>query len=529
MRLAGVEPTTYSFGGCRSIQLSYRRKGMAILSVFDNDCKGYVNMKRRTFLKMASALPLFNIGCAGFGHSRAHKIAHGAKIRLALIGCGSRMGHSVRYGILNEFHDEEIVCICDPDPANRKKVLNTIFARNPSIDVSKIRQYFDYRQMFEKEAGSLDAAVIATPNHHHALAAVLAMNKGLHVYVEKPMALTVEEVVMMERAQRASGAVLQVGNQGHSSEGMRRFVEFVKAGVFGQIREVWCYCDRINAMSYRPPAAPPPSGMDWDLWCGPAKICDYYKGTEDHQGMHPHDWHSWIGYGNGSIGNMGTHIMDAAFWALDLCKTSPRSVVASDVKWGAEGSWSLRTHVRWRFPEHGDFAPVDLHWYDGIVDGVSMTKKYVDMIGCCRKREYQFMPPVIEEVEKKYNAHLSALGSVFIGEKGCAYIGTWGESLQVFLDDMKKGTLSSVPKTLPREKRMTHGADWLRAIRDRSRPCGCNIKYSAPLAKTVLLGNVAPLAGAGNELEWNGSRITNNEAANRYLATGYRRGWEIEA
>lgn len=486
-------------------------------------------MKRRTFLKMASAFPLFNIGCAGFGVSRARRIANGDKIRLALVGCGSRMGHSRGHGLINEFCGEQIVCVCDPDPSNRQKVLKTIAESNEKIDIAKIRQYADYREMFEKEGAALDAAVVATPNHHHAPASIAAMRKGLHVYVEKPMALTVEEVESMERVSNEAGTVLQVGNQGHSSEGMRRFVEFVQAGVFGDIREVWSYCDRVNAMSYRPPAAPPPAGVDWDLWCGPARVCDYYRGNEDHQGMHPHDWHSWIGYGNGSIGNMGTHLLDAAFWALELYRTAPESVVAPAVRWGAEGSWSLQTHVVWKFPAHGRFAPLTMHWYDGLAEGAKIAKKYVDRIGCCRRREYQFLPPVIEEMEKRHGVRLSALGSVFIGEKGSAYIGAWGESLQVFLDRPGSGALASVPKTLPRERRMTHGADWLRAIRNPDRPCGCDTGYSAPLAKAVLMGNIAPLAGTGKVLKWNGRRIVNDEDANRHLATEYRKGWEIRA
>lgn len=483
-------------------------------------------MKRREFLKTVSALPLFNIACAGFGTSRARQIAQGAKIRLALIGCGGRMGQNVHYGLINQLCDEEIICLCDPDPAKRNNTANAIATRNKSLDASKFRHYFDYRQMLEKEAGNLDAVVIATPNHHHALAANLAMRQGLHVYVEKPMALTIEEVELMKAVQRQTGVVLQVGNHGHSSEGIRRFVEFAQAGIFGQIKEVWCYNDRINAMPYRPPAQQPPRGMDWDLWCGPAPICNYYKATADHGGMHPHDWHSWIGYGNGSIGNMGTHLLDAAFWALELDKTNPTSVIAPLVKWGVEGSWSMRTQVTWSFPAHGKFDALKLHWYDGLADGAELTAKFVDRIGVCRKRSYQHLPGIIEEIEKRHSVKLPQLGSIFVGEKGSAYIGAWGESIQLFPDNLRD-VAKSVPKTIPREKRMSHEADWLRAIRNPERPCGCNMEFSAPLARTVLLGNVAPLAGENRLLEWDGVKFTNAPDANKYLKTTYRDGWDI--
>ena len=169
--------------------------------------------------------------------------------------------------------------MAEPDPSHWDKVRAVVKAHQPQTDTSKIRAYYDYREMIEKEAKNLDAVAIATPNHHHAPAALLAMAKGLHVYVEKPMALTVEEVRLMHAMQKKMGVVGQVGNHGHSEEGMRRLVEYIRAGTIGQVREVWSYDDRLNAMLYRPPKAEPPKGMDWDSWCGPAPVCDFYKGT----------------------------------------------------------------------------------------------------------------------------------------------------------------------------------------------------------------------------------------------------------
>ena len=229
------------------------------------------------------------------------------------------MGLSTRYGILNGFCDDcEIVCMAEPDPSRWDKIRAVVKAHQPATDVSKIATFYDYREMLEKLGGSLDAVAIATPNHHHAPAALLAMREGLHVYVEKPMALTVSEVKLMRAAAKKYGVIGQVGNHGHSEEGMRRLVEYIRAGAIGQVREVWSFDDRLNAMLERPPKAMPPAGMDWDAWCGPAPVCDYYAPDAHHNGMHPHDWHDWIGYGNGSIGNMGTHIIDPVFWALAL-------------------------------------------------------------------------------------------------------------------------------------------------------------------------------------------------------------------
>ena len=481
-------------------------------------------MKRRAFIKLAAgvvATPLFNIGNAAY----AGTVAQGRKIRLGLIGCGWRMGHNVRYGLVNNLCTESIICIADPDPGQWDKVRKVVKARQPETDVSKIRAFYDYHEMLDKVSSELDAVVVATPNHHHATAAILAMSKGLHVYVEKPMALTIEETDLMLKASRKYGVVTQVGNHGHSGEGNRRLVEYVQSGALGQVRDVWTFNNKLNSMTYRPPKAPPPNGMDWDFWCGPAPVCDYYAPTKDHGGLHPHDWHAWIGYGNGAIGNMGTHIIDPAFWALRLGEVHPESVEATELQWGAEGSWAWRNTIHWRFPARKGMDPVTLHWFDGVKDGIPYDKKHVSRIGECHKREYQNLPPIVEELERKYNQDLGRLGSVIVGENGIMAIGAEGGGLQFVPNGLIK-TLPKPPKTIPREKGMSHQVDWLRAIRNPNRPAGCNFEYSTPLAKTVLLGNVASRAGL-KKLIWDGSHVANNENANEFLRTTYRKGWEI--
>ena len=488
-------------------------------------------MKRRTFLNLSAAavLPLFHIGCAGFGRSRPKVIAEGAKIRIALIGCGGRMGSVGKriYGILHTpcRLGEEIVAIVDPDPRRWVVTKTAIKYWQPQTDVEKIPCFRDYREFFAQGACGADAVMIATPNHHHALPAVMAMRMGLHVYVEKPMALTVEEVGIMHAVARETGVATQVGNHGHSEEGMRRLVEYIRAGTIGQVREVWSYDDRLNAMLVRPPKAEPPKGMDWDAWCGPSPVCDYYAANEDHNGIHPHDWHSWIGYGNGSIGNMGTHIIDPVFWALDLGKVVPESVETKRAEWGCAGSWTWSTELEWKFPSRPGMDAVTLHWFDGVRPGIPYDKKHVNKIGCCLKREYQHLPPIVEEYEKKYGQELGALGSLFVGEKGMIRIGPHGDGLVFGPKDLYK---QRPPKLFVREKKLDHQTDWLRAIRNPERPAGCNFDYSAPLARTVLLGNAAPRAGV-KKLLWDGERFTNDAAANQYLSTTARPGWELKA
>jgi len=149
---------------------------------------------------------------------------------------------------------------------------------------------------------------------------------------------------------------------------------------------------------------------------------------------------------------------------------------------------------------------------------------HVNRIGCCTKREYQNLPPIVEEVEKKYGVELGALGSLFVGEKGFVRIGPHGDALVFAPKGLYK---PKPPKTIPREKGLNHQSDWLRSIRNPDRPTGCNFDYSAPLAETVLLGNVAGRVGKGRELLWDGTKVVNDESANAYLKTSYRSGWSI--
>ena len=397
---------------------------------------------------LAAGAALFNIGTLRAA-PLAKRIAQGAKIRVALIGCGGRM-----QTIVEPLMAEDVVALVDPDPHMIERI-KAKMARMPNADdLSKVR---------------------------------------IHVFVEKPMASTVAEAQLMGRVARETGVVTQVGNFGHSTKAMRICVDAIKKGVIGEIRDVWCYDDRLNSMLERPQSAPPPNGMDWDAWCGPAPVCDYYAPNEDHDGLHPHDWHSWIGYGNGSIGNMGTHIMDAAFWALDLGKTGPESVEALEAQFACPGAWAWRDTIDFRFPARGDLPPVTLHWWDGVKDGIPYSRKYVGKTGVCHKRAYQNLPPVIEETEREYGlakAPFLNMGSLFVGTKGKIWF-SHHSAIRFF------------PKTLGQEikkskkftyKTTEHTLEFYAAIRE-GREANTGFGYSVPLAETLLLGSASRRSG----------------------------------
>ncbi len=479
-------------------------------------------MKRRDFLKLAAAgVPAFNIGSL-LAAPLAKRIAQGGKIRVALIGCGAQMTGLIRR--MGGDQNVQVVALVDPLPSGIRAVKASAKKFYGSFDFTGAWEGADYREMFEKVGDRIDAAFIATPNHHHAIPALMAIRRGIHVYVEKPLALTLEEVSLLAREAKKYGVVTQVGNYGHSTKAMKMCVDAVKNGVIGDVTEVYSYSDRVNSMFFRPPAAPPPQGMDWDIWCGPAPVCEFYGPHEGRTGLHPHDWHSWIGYGNGSIGNMGTHIMDAAFWALELGKTGPESVEALDVQFACPGAWAWRDTIDFRFPARGDLPPVTLHWWDGVKDGIPYSKKYVGRTGVCHKREYQNLPPIIEETEREYGlvkAPFLNMGSLFVGTKGKIWF-SHHSAIRFF------------PKTLGQEikkskkftyKTTEHTLEFYAAIRE-GREANTGFGYSVPLAETLLLGNVAARAGK-KKLQWDGTRITNDAAANAFLSTSYRSGWEL--
>ena len=474
-------------------------------------------MNRRSFIKSAVALPLFGIGGVAFGQSRARQIAKGAQMRVAVIGCGARV-HSILEPILRE----RVVALVDPDPAQLARV-RALGKKLPNgANMEGARAFADYRELFDKMGDSLDAVFIATPNHHHALATVLAAPRGIHVFVEKPMAHTLEEARAMGAAAKASGIVTQVGNFGHSTKAMRVCVESIKRGLIGEIREVWCYDDRVNAMRYRPPSAKPPAGMDWDLWCGGSPVCDYYGPTEDHNGLHPHDWHSWIDYGNGSIGNMATHIMDAAFWSLDLGSVHPLSVETQDVQFACDGAWAWRDTLEYRFPARGDLPPVTLHWYDGLRDGIPFDKAHIGKNGHPVKRAYLNLPPVIAKYEREFHlekAPFAPMGTIFEGTKGVIWF-SHHSMIRFFPKHLGKEM-----KKFPGYKSTEHVHEFYNAIVER-REANTNFGFSVPLAETLLLGNVAARAGKG-KLLWDGTRITNNPAANAFLSAPVRSGWSL--
>jgi predicted dehydrogenase len=471
----------------------------------------HAKLSRRSFIKAAAA----GVGGASAVSVCGQTSAAATKpLRVAVIGCGGR-GTT----LLPEICKERVVALADPDRRQIAGALEAVRKAAPTADAAAVRTFSDYRKLFDELGKELDAVIIATPNHQHALPALLAIRRGIHVYVEKPLALTIGEARQLAEEAKRTGVVTQVGNHGHSSEGCRRLCEYIWAGAIGQVREVICWSDRANGLpgGGRPPVLPVPDGLDWEQWIGPAPFRDY------HEGLHRHSWHRWCDFGNGSIGNMGSHIIDPAYWALKL--GSPASVEVEEMCGGGGEFYPVSTRIRWDFPAREGMDPVKLTWYDGLAKGQAYGKQTIGTIDCV-VRAAQNRPPLLVELEKKYDRDFGDNGSLLVGDTGIMTMGPFGDGCRLVPEEAHR----AYPKpaaTLPRVKG-THQSDFFRACRGGAPACA-NFGYSVPLAEIVLLGDLAMRAGAGKRVEWDGPemRCTKLPELNRHLKATYRDGWRI--
>src|SRR3954470_13959740 len=258
---------------------------------------------RRKFLQEAAALATgISVSSPLVLKAAKRPVAANEKLAIGIIGGGGR-----GWDNLQEVQSERIVAIADVDDERARDA----FKKFPDAT-----RYRDFRKMLDKEK-SLDAVVVSTPDHTHAVAAIAAMRHGLHIYCEKPLARTIYEARRMREVAQETGVVTQMGQQGHAFEGSRRAVEVIRSGAIGEVRELHVWTDRPAGWwpqgEERPTETPPvPEGLDWDVWLGPTAWRPY------HPVYVPFKWRGRWDFGSGAIGDMGIHNLDTAFWGLEL-------------------------------------------------------------------------------------------------------------------------------------------------------------------------------------------------------------------
>ncbi len=426
---------------------------------------------RRRFLKNTTFAGI-GFWVAGAGGARA--ASPNEKLNIGIVG----VNHRGRANMMS-VASENIVALCDIDES---------YLAEAKKKFPKAETYVDWRKMVDHKG--LDAITCSTADQVHAPISCWAMQRGLGVYCEKPLAHNVYEARVVQDTYKKSKVATQMGTQIHATENYRRVVELVQSGAIGPVREAHVWCGRKGPGGGLPEGEDPvPEGLHWDLWLGPAPYRPYNK-----QYMPGNlTWNRWWDFGNGCLGDMGSHLIDLPFWALKLrdpltCEAygepNPASPYTNPI-------WLV---VTWEHPARGDMPPVKLTWYDNekrppSPEGVDLTKWHI--------------------------------GVMFVGDKGNLVA---DYSKHVLLPADKYKDFTPPEKTIPPSP--GHHQEWLNGVKTGS-PTLCNFDYSGKLIEHNLLGNVA--FRVGKKLQWDAKNLkaTNCPEADQYIRREYRDGWTL--
>ncbi|MCU0915015.1 MAG: Gfo/Idh/MocA family oxidoreductase [Planctomycetes bacterium] len=441
---------------------------------------------RRTFLGRAGA------GVAALAVVPRHVLGAGGaaapsdRLSLACIGAGGRADANI--GGLKR---ERILALCDVDLRR---------ARGAFQEFPDAKQYRDFRVMLDELDKKIDAVVVSTPDHTHAVAAMAAIKRGKHVYCEKPLAHCIWECRQLTLAAREAKVATQLGNQGQASEGNRLVAELIWDGAIGPVREVHAWCNRpISQRGIQRPkeAEPVPATLNWDLWLGPARYRPY------HSAYLPFRWRGWWDFGTGVLGDIGCHQLDPVFRALKLGYPTTVEACSSNMDEGPavkEETAPKASIVRYEFPAREGFPALTLVWYDG---------------GLMPQR-----PAELPEGRKFGEAD----DNLFVGDQGKIL----GYRL---IPDARMKEYGKPPQKIARSP--GHHKEWLIACKGGA-PARANFDWAGPLTEAVLVGNIAlkmekELYQKGLQLHYDGPnmQVTNLPEANQYLRDEYREGWTL--
>ncbi len=450
-------------------------------------------MLRRNFVKSGGVV----IGSAlTFPNILAYKNLN-SRLNIALIGVGGR-GIQNWQPIINS---ENIVAMCDVDDRWASKALKRIKESHANV-----KRFKDYRVMFDKMQNLIDAVIISTPDHTHFHAAITAMELGIHVCIEKPLAHNVWQCRTLKKAANHYGVISQMANQGHTTNGIRQVKEWYEAGILGEVREVHAWFGEFNFKPGhwwdKPSEFPPkkqtiPKSLDWNLWLGPAKNRNYNRVYV------PKSWRGFFDFGNGQLGDWSCHTLDAPFWALNLGMPSSVFGNVPDPR-TKENFVADKSTVEFTFPANIDRKSVKLKWYEG-----------------------GFKPNFGDDFPLK---NIPNLGMVMIGSKNSLITGGRPNNPRLLVSEEEWTEFKKNPpkQKIPRLKSgdETPIQEWTDGIKNNFLP-ESNFNYSAELTEMALIGVLSQRFGGKIDYDAEKMQIINRPELNKFLKEEARDGWEV--
>lgn len=453
-------------------------------------------MERRSFLRAAA------FGGAGLIILRNAASAQGtkanSKLNLAHVGCGGR-GRELLGGFSRQ---ENSVALCD---VNESRAAQT-FKNFPNLP-----RFQDFREMIDKMGKEIDAVVVATPDHTHAVASAYAIRAGKHVYTEKPLTRTVHESRVLRQLAKEHKVATSMGNQGTSAGPFRRALELIREGVIGTIKEVHTWNDQGSSDHSEPPKeeAKIPPYLNWDLWLGPAKSRPF----------HPRwlAWSHWRDFGTANLGNWASHTQNLAFMALKVDSlwfadpaTKPIIKVEAKVNRINRLSFPRWEYVQWHIPARGELGPITFHWHNGS-SRPGVREELAKLLG----RELKWGPKEWDDWA----------GHLIIGTEGKILASGHNATFVMLPEEKFKDVQKANPEKV--ERSAGHERDWLLACRG-GKPAWANYEYSGPLTEFNMLGNIATQFEGVLEYDPLQGKIINNEEADKCITMGeYREGWKL--
>jgi predicted dehydrogenase len=455
-------------------------------------------LSRRHFLRLSTTLAAGIYAAPAFVRAQAQQ----GKLRLAVIGSQGKGQENINQLTKVGF---EVVALCDVD--SRK--MNAAKAQVEKITGGTFngKTYTDYRKLFD-DTSAFDAVVVSTPDHHHFPATIRALKAKKHVYCEKPLVHTIGEVRKIYAAAKEAGVATQMGNQGNASEDLRLTTEWIKSGAIGKVTEVHSWSNRPiwpQGITWPTKADPIPEGLDWELWLGPAADRPYYKEC------HPFKWRGFWDFGTGAFGDMGCHILNWPFTALDL--GSPISAECVSEEGATKDSPPKKSVIRLDFAAKGDRPALSLFWHDG--GNLPSAQQFAGEIP---------QVPAGKDKEGKEKTKNTENGSLFIGDNGVLY-DDYDKGGPTLLPREKMADFKAPAKTLPRSP--GHYEEFMKACTGGPKAGSDFVAKSCGLTEMVLIGHLAAHVGPGKKIEWDAenAKVKNLPDANQYVNKTYRKGW----